>query len=444
MLALKSTLDIDHPAVQEAIGHADFIIFQRNVIFGAVWRAMDYWRALGKIVLVDLDDHYPAIPPSNPAFQFWQTNTPNLDPHPVEALKIGLGHADGLVAPSQVLLDDWKDIVPGFVWKNYPPQDSYKDLARKRRGDPDVILTYDRTNPEEPKLISTPRAGSEKDIVIGWGGSISHVDSFYYSGVIDGMIKLIEENPHVVFKFCGSEDRLGFLLNKIPKENFIRQPGVTPEDWPQVVATFDIGIAPMDMRVVGDNTGAGNDGYSYDERRSWLKLVEYVCAGVPFVATDCAPYKELGRLGKMIENGADNWYKALKSRADGIDHFRAEAEKNRKWAMKRLTQEANSERLIALYTKIGEEVQSKRGHRLPDVVYIKPEEEGEPVTAVPRYSGDPLETGRAEWTDKANEIVYNWYKGLDIVDGIDFGKVMEYQMLERVNKFYASKEEVAL
>ncbi|MBU0598852.1 hypothetical protein KKF61_07770, partial [Patescibacteria group bacterium] len=285
-------------------------------------------------------------------------------PHPVESLRIGLGHADGLVSPSQVILDDWRDVVPGYIWPNYPPQEAYENLVHRSAGAPDAIFSYDMTDPEKPLVVLTERKGSENDIVIGWGGSISHVDSFYYSGVVDGLIKLMEENPRVVFKFCGNEDRLDFLFREFPKDRFVRQPGVSADHWPQVVASFDIGIAPMDMRVVEDNTGAGNDGYSYDERRSALKLVEYVCAGVPFVATDCAPYKELGRFGKLTENGADNWYKALKSRVDGLDHFREEAAKNRKWAMKRLTQEANAEKLIQLYIRIGEETQAKRGMKM--------------------------------------------------------------------------------
>ncbi|MHA2063200.1 MAG: hypothetical protein ACXABY_02345, partial [Candidatus Thorarchaeota archaeon] len=65
MLQLTSAVALHHPQVQKTMGFADIIVFQRNVLWPEVWNMMDYWRALGKIVLVDLDDHYPEIPPSN-------------------------------------------------------------------------------------------------------------------------------------------------------------------------------------------------------------------------------------------------------------------------------------------------------------------------------------------------------------------------------------------
>ena len=63
MYALKSALDFHHPEVQTKLGWADVILYQRNVLFDGVWNSMDYWRVLGKIILVDLDDGYSAIPP---------------------------------------------------------------------------------------------------------------------------------------------------------------------------------------------------------------------------------------------------------------------------------------------------------------------------------------------------------------------------------------------
>lgn len=370
MFYLASALELDHPAVQEKIGKADVIVYQRNVMFPDVWKTMDYWRALGKIVLVDLDDGYSIIPPSNPAFPFWMQNVNQMDPVPVERLRTGLKHADALIAPSQVLLDDWAKDVPGYLWPNYPAEETYVNVSQKPVGAADMVCDYDVTDPKSPVFKAAKRTDSEGQIIIGWGGSISHVDSFYYSGIVEALKKLMDENPLVVLKFCGHESRLDFLWETLPKPQFIRHGGVAPEDWPQVVSTFDIGIAPLDMRPVEDGTGAGNGGFAYDERRSWLKLVEYVCAGVPFVATNAAPYRELGRFGKLVENTPKAWYEALKSRIDGLAHYKAEAWKGREWAMKHLTQEANAGRLMALYERIGLETQSKRGARLPDAIYL--------------------------------------------------------------------------
>src|SRR3990167_3828979 len=53
----------DNPQVQKALGEFDVLVFQRNVIVPEVWAAMDYWRAIGRAIVVDLDDHYPGLPP---------------------------------------------------------------------------------------------------------------------------------------------------------------------------------------------------------------------------------------------------------------------------------------------------------------------------------------------------------------------------------------------
>lgn len=374
MWLLPTTLAIHHPAVQSKIGIADVLIFQRNVITEDVWTAMDYWRALGKIVCVDLDDHYPNIPASNPAYLYWTANGLELDPPSIERLKIGLrDHADALIAPSQVILDDWKDTVPGYFWPNYPSRLDYEKLLRRQPGDPDIIYDYKMAEGQPPEFVMAERKDSAGNIYIGWGGSISHVDSFFYSNVVPALDRLMRENPKVHLKLGGHDSRLDFMFKDLPKEQVIRQRGVDPDRWPSVISSFDIGIAPLDLRecesVVGTVTGK-----SYDERRSWLKLVEYLCAGVPFVATDCAPYKELGRFGKLVPNTVEAWYDALKSRVDGLPYFYAEAMENRKYAMKKLTIEANAENLIRLYTRIGEETQVRRlGAKLPEVLYIERE-----------------------------------------------------------------------
>ena len=387
MWQMQTALDIHNPAVQSKLGVADVMIWQRNVLDTPMYDACDYWRALGKIVIADLDDHYANIPASNPAYPFWTTNVNEMDPIPVERLKEGLRHVDALMSPSQVILDDWKDVAPGYLWPNYPALGDYQKLPRREPGDPDIGFDYkmiddpDKPGEKKPEFVMAERSGTVGNIYIGWGGSISHVDSFFYSGVIPALRRLMGERPNVHFKLGGYDDRLNFMFDKLPKGQVVRQRGVDPSHWSQVVASFDIGIAPMDLRecesVVGEAVGK-----SYDERRSALKLVEYVCAGVPFVATDCAPYKDLGRFGKLVTNTEDAWYDALKSRIDGLRFFYDEAQKNRTYGLAKLTAEANAERLIRLYTRIGEETQVRRlGARLPGVDYVDGEPEKEEVAA---------------------------------------------------------------
>lgn len=370
MLYMPTAIDWHHPKVQAVIGMADIIIYQRNVLAPEIWESMDYWRALGKIVLVDIDDHYPNLPPSNPAHRFWIRNAHGMEPDPIELFRTGLEHSDGLIAPSRVILKDWEKVVPGYYWPNYPTIDDYKDLKLKAMGASDIMYSYNPPKKEgEPPLIRRGgRKGSAGQIVIGWGGSISHVDSFLYSGVLPALKRLMEENKNVVFKFCGAEGRLNQWLEEMPEKQVIRQTSVAPYDWPKVVSTFDIGIAPLDMRPVEAKTGNEHGEYSYDERRSWLKAVEYLCAGVPFVATKSVTYEDMGRFGKLVET--DDWYEALKTRIDSLGHFKKEAQDRRNWALKKFTIERNTGRLIDFYRKVITDASIRKGARFPGVIYL--------------------------------------------------------------------------
>ena len=432
MYELTSAMDYHNPQVQKLIGAADIVVFQRNVLWEGVWDAIDYWRALGKICVVDLDDHYPEIPPSNPAHNSWILNSGNMDPDPIERLKIGLSKVDGLIAPSKVILKDWEHIVPGYYWPNYPSLLDWQDIARKAPGQNDLIITS-KQDESPPKVEVRPDSAGK--VVIGWGGSLSHIDSFVYSGVIEGMALLMEENKDVIFKFCGNDDRMKFLLDRLPEDQLYRQVGVTAKDWPHVVATFDIGIAPMDMRPVPASTGNEHGEYSYDERRSWLKLVEYACGGVPFVATDCASYKDLARHGKMVENTPEAWRDALRSRVDGIQHFYDEAMAARPNNLKRLTIENNAKKLVDFYFQIGEEAQGRQGMVFPNMLPIVANPEAEWAGPNPiLYDGDPLAIGRADYADLVIELAGSWHDDLGLYyEDWNLGSVLEYSMLTHMN-----------
>lgn len=431
MYDLSSAVHIHSPQVQKLIGAADVIVFQRNVLWEQIWDVIDYWKALGKLCLVDLDDHYPEIPPSNPAYRSWIMNDGEMDPNPIERLKIGLGKADALIAPSHIILKDWEHIVPGYYWPNYPSKLDWEDIVRKEPGMNDLIITSTKDGPPDVQ----PRPDSAGKIVIGWGGSLSHIDSFVYSGVIDGLKKLMKEDERVCFKFCGNDERMSFLLDQLPEKQIYYQTGVTPQDWPHVVATFDIGIAPMDMRPVVSGTGNEHGEYSYDERRSWLKLVEYACGGVPFVATKCASYTELERHGKMVENTPEAWYTALRSRVDGILHFRTEAMAARQNNLKRLTIENNAQNLVDFYFQIGEESQARAGLVLPNTLQLKPDPEAEWKGPNPiLYEGDPLEVGQADYAHLVNALGKSWYEDLGLYyESWNLGYIMEYNMLTHFN-----------
>lgn len=371
-------MDFNHPSVQQIFGKADAIIYQRNVLTPDVLASMDYWRALGKIVTIDLilDDHYPGLPPSNPAHPFWILNKAGLPTDPVAALCEAMKHADALISPSKIILKDYEHLIPGYHLPNYPRRAWYENVTPKPYGVSDIEFGYSQDANGQVTFGGRERPDSKDWIVFGWGGSISHVDSWVYSGAIEALARIFQEYPNARLKFCGHEGRIDYLLNNFG-DKVIRQQGVRPEHWPYVVASFDVGLAPLDMRPVPSNTGKegevkweGGD-YSYDERRSWLKGVEYLCAGVPWLATKCATYIDLERHGVLVENGEESWYKAMKDMVVNIKSRKILAADKKRWALKKFSMEANVQAYVDVYERIGNMKRSKGGSTLPNVLWNK-------------------------------------------------------------------------
>ena len=370
LLHMPTALNWNHPEVQKQLGLADILIFQRNVIVPEVWSAMDYWRSIGKAVVVDIqiDDHYAGLPASNPAHAYWIRNRVGLDPDPVKALEEGMRHADALTAPSRVLLKDWEHVVPGYYLPNWTRGLWYEKLQQKPVGAHDVELSYQDVD-GKPALGQAVREGSEGWPIIGWGGSISHVDSWIYSDVIEALDKLFEKWPLLHLKFCGNEDRLDYVFKRWG-DRVIRQGGVRPEHWPLVVSTFDIGIAPLDCRPL-EPWREGGPVAAYDERRSWLKGIEYLTAGVPWGGSQSATYADLARHGTLVENTPDAWFQALDKKLTYLQAEKELAWNERRWAFKHITFESNVNKYIQIMERILIEKATRRKNPLPGVVYVQ-------------------------------------------------------------------------
>jgi len=386
LFLMPTALDWAHPQVNALLGAADVIIFQRNVLIPPVWEAMDYWRAIGKAVLVDLDDHYPGLPPSNPAYNYWIRNGPGLEPEPVAALAEGLRHADGLTSPSKVILKDWEHIVPGYWLPNWTFRAWYAPFGQKPMGAGDFLIDYEAkevNGKQTPTLRALPRPNSEGTIILGWGGSISHVDSWLASGVMDALTRLFEKYPQLRLKFCGHEARLDRWLAPFG-ERVLRQGGVGPKDWPHVVSTFDIGLAPLDTRPIPP-WREGAPVASYDERRSWLKGVEYLSAGVPWVGSKSLTYNDLARWGTLVDNTPEAWFGALDWMLANLAREKEKAWDRRRWALKRVAFEPNVSNYFDTFGRVLADKAVREGSQLPGIYYVEPEspnkKESEHVTA---------------------------------------------------------------
>ena len=195
------------PVVQRAAYEADLIVFQRNIITPQALDAMRYWQAMGKPVVVDLDDWYGALPYSNPARRFWEEKEHPRPDGTIEkggALRMmeeGLRISDGLIAPNRLLLQNFSYVASrGYYLQNYAepfwwhgfPVDKAADIT------PEMVARQDRFGVDvgwpTRKELKKER-GLEDKIVIGWGGSISHYDSFFGSGILEAAKNITRRHP---------------------------------------------------------------------------------------------------------------------------------------------------------------------------------------------------------------------------------------------------------
>lgn len=143
---------------------------------------------------------------------------------------------------------------------------------------------------------------SKGKLVVGWSGGITHQDDF--EPIASAISRVVAKYDHVVFAMASAYVLVDFFakLLKLPEEKVVRLDPVSFEDYPLLLAQFDIGIAPL------VNT-------EFNRAKSDLKIKEYGGRGVPFVATRIAPYTRFhyetnGQAGYLASTSQE-WEDAL-------------------------------------------------------------------------------------------------------------------------------------
>jgi glycosyltransferase involved in cell wall biosynthesis len=280
--------------VQKLCSGADIIVVERN-FFSDVLTMMQFWKVRGKTILAIFDDAYDKMHPENVSYNFWMNGKVEgkdaegkevsftMKPHPLTQFKWALQIAKGIQVPSVNLAKDWGVYNNTYFVHNYLDIEKYMDI--------------------EP-LHPHP----EDEIWIGWCGSMSHVSSFTDSGVVRALETIAKRYPKV--KIFTSGDKRIFDMINVENKQFSKY--VPAEDWTSLVKTLDIGLAPLSG--------------PYDQRRSWIKALEYMALKIPWIATNYITYDELSDYGIMTENGYHNWLDALTNAIENFEDHKKLAE----------------------------------------------------------------------------------------------------------------------
>lgn len=290
-------LDIDSfannsPQARALCSSSDVIVVQRHLV-GPVLTAIQRWKARDKVVIADFHDALELVPPGTGLHRYWVEGRVGLaggdrkailekvDPTPITQFKWGLRLVHAATVPSERLADDWR----GYTDMYYLPD--YLDLERY------------------VNFTAEPHEG----IVIGWGGSQTHLHSFVDSGLSAALQTICRARSQVKVRIYGDEQAYQALALPDRQKSF--HPWVRQQEWPRHLGQFDIGLAPL---------------YGpYDDRSSWSRLLEYMVMRIPWIASDSPAYQKLRSYGWLVQNTREAWERILLDMVDHITDYRAEA-----------------------------------------------------------------------------------------------------------------------
>jgi len=310
----------DKEDCHEASEWADVIIIQRLPLFNVHHLIMRY-RSKGKAVIVDLDDAYHMIKPSNITHSFWKEDIIARTEKTVSKFKVptlqqlveGCKLATALTVSSPKLAEDWKQFLPEeniFVVPNYMPDDFYIPRNRESR------IKHNNT-------------------VLGWGGSLSHLASFG-ENIVKAITSVLQKRSNVSLLIAGGDSRIRSLFYKLPPEQVAITPWVRFSEWPKILTEFDIGLAPLDT--------------TYDARRSWIKPMEYMLCEIPWISSNQSAYDEI-EYGVFPDNRQSTWRNTINLMIDNYSHYENRTAEARKYAEQFLVSR-NVDKLEAIYKEI--------------------------------------------------------------------------------------------
>ena len=279
---------------QKLVTSADLVILERNV-FSDCLTALTFWKVRGQNFAIIFDDGYHCMHPKNVSYGFWHDNEVKgvdaegkeiigkIFPPVLEQLKWGIAMSKGLQTVSQALCDYWQPVNDTYLIHNHLVIENYLDVK--------------------------PLYKHEGDIWIGWNGSLSHLDSFESSGLLNAFRKIVRKYKNVKILISGDK-RIYDAINVAPNKK-IFSPFVPANQFPPLVKSLDISTIPL----FGE----------YDHCRSQIKPLECMALKVPFLATNFPNYNHLAPYGNFTENGWSNWEEKLSDMIENLPMYKEKA-----------------------------------------------------------------------------------------------------------------------
>lgn len=244
---------------------AEVVVMQR-VSFDNLMDAIPMMRAKGIAVVVDMDDDLDRIDPNNPAFA-------GLRPG---GTGVGRRHS-------------WRNAARACAAATLVTVSTPRLLRTYASHGRGVVLE----NRIPARYLNIPHEDSTD---VGWPGSV-HSHPFDLQEIGPAVARLAREG----IDYRGVGDREG-LRQALGLDEDPETTGATSvHDWAAAVATLGVGMAPL-----ADT--------AFNEAKSWLKPLEMMACGVPWVASPRVEYARLHALtgaGRLAAKPKD-WYRELR------------------------------------------------------------------------------------------------------------------------------------
>ena len=214
-------------------------------------------RAAGQLVIQEIDDWFWGLDPRNNAYH---ATDPKRFPD------VNRDHYRAAVEASAVAT-----VSTEFLAKR----------IRERFGTRTILLR----NAIDPVMWTRSDVrDTDEGLIVGWTGSLHHRsgDLETLRGVLGPYLEsmggtFVHHGTHPADRGELAADRIGLTADLTGPT----RPLAPPEDFPENVAGFDIGVVPL-------------SDVAFNHAKSWIKGLEYAAAGIPFVAFRSREYEALG------------------------------------------------------------------------------------------------------------------------------------------------------
>ena len=261
----------------EEIQEVDMVIMQR-LMHASLAEHILKARAIGQVVVNDLDDWYWGLDPANDAFN---------SSHPKTNPKENRDHYKKVIASSNVVTVSTQylaDRIKSFVHCPIIVLENTVDIAR-----------------------FTPHVHTDSSVpVVGWVGATSHRSSDLE--IMKGIINPLIINNDIKFQHSGHYPTSASVASKLGlhEDQVSVLNAVDSRDYPSLL-TMDVGIAPLRDTP-------------FNHAKSDIKLLEYSASGIPWIGSSLSAYEGLRKswgIGRTASKPSQ-WLKHLRDLKDPV------------------------------------------------------------------------------------------------------------------------------